>query len=318
MAASPSPPRSAWVVCGACVRGASHERAGLPNQDAIATWVPPPGAENDPVIVAIADGHGGARHFRSAIGARFTVDTTVELLRSLATRIEAASDAERSRIAAVDVPAGIVGAWNERVRSHLASTPITAAEWAGVEATEGRAALDAVRADPMLAYGTTALAAMVTGCCVVLAQLGDGDILAVAPDGTTTRPLPADERLLGNRTTSICRPGSERDFRCIAVAAGRVPLSLLLLSSDGYANSFQTDEDFLLVGRDLQEMIRSDGVAAVGAQLQGVLEHTSANGSGDDITLGLLLRTGGLGPQRGAHTDSETWGDAVEPPAIGS
>jgi hypothetical protein len=230
----------------------------------------------------------------------------------MAPQIDAANDAQRSHIVAIDLPQGVVTGWNARVQAHLQSHPISAAEWAGIAAAEGRAALEAVRADPLLAYGATALLAMATDRCVVLAQLGDGDILAVAPDGRTTRPLPADERLAGNRTTSICRPEAPGDFRCIVLGA-RLPLSLLLLSSDGYANSFQTDADFLQVGRDLQEMIRSDGIAAVDAQLHDILEHASAQGSGDDITLGLLWRPGAFEPAHQAQLDSETWGDTVEP-----
>ena len=66
-------PAARWAVAGASVRGALHVRDGLPNQDALLTWV-----SDDPAapvaIVTVADGHGGARHFRSAIGARLAVE----------------------------------------------------------------------------------------------------------------------------------------------------------------------------------------------------------------------------------------------------
>ena len=277
----------------------SHVRDGLPNQDAFAKWSAPEGAP--PLAsMAIADGHGSPRHFRSATGARFAVVVTIAALRDLAAALDAANDAERAHLASVELPQRIVASWTERARDHFAQTPFSDEEQRGVEAGEGAAALEAVRADPLLAYGATLLAALVTERCIVLTQLGNGDLLAVAGDGATTRPVPADERLSGNLTTSLCRAGAESDFRSIVLRADSASApSLLVLSTDGYANSFKSDADFLQVGRDFLQMIASDGLAAVEGQLAHILDDASTNGSGDDITLGLLKRAGG--PQDGMH-----------------
>ena len=278
-----------WHVTGASVRGASHVRGGLANQDAIATW-----SSGDPAapvaIVTVADGHGGARHFRSAIGSRMAVDHSLDVLREMAPRFDAASDAERSRITAIDVPLRIVKAWTDAANAHLAANPITSDEWLALEAADGAAALELVRQEPLFAYGATLLTMLVTRHCIVLTQLGDGDILAVDADGTTTRPVPSDERLVGNLTTSLCRGDAASDFRCAVIAIDHDEPPLVLLSTDGYANSFRSDGDFLQVGHDLLDMIRKDGIDAVSGQLPSILEHASTHGSGDDITLGLVYR----------------------------
>jgi hypothetical protein len=276
-----------WQVFGASVRGASHLADGRPNQDAMASW-PGDSAAVPVALVAIADGHGGARHFRSDVGSRIAVDVTVATLRALVPALDAATDGERSQLVAVDIPQRIVAAWTEAVRAHLAAHPITGPEWLAMETAEGSGAVEAVRADPLLAYGATLLASLATGKCVVITQLGDGDVLAVAADGSTTRPVPVDERLNGNLTTSICRAGAESDFRGIALPAHAARPALILLSTDGYANSFKSDADFLQVGRDFLRMITDDGIASVSAELPGILDHASQNGSGDDITLALL------------------------------
>ena len=280
---------SSWTIGGASVRGSSHVRTGLPNQDALASWCDADQAL--PAIVAVADGHGGARHFRSEQGARFAVDTAIETLRALASAIDSLSDDARPQFAAVEIAPRIVEQWRARVMAHLAANAITDAEWRALLASDGEAAVESVRLDPLLAYGATLLAALVTNNSVVLAQLGDGDILAIAPDGSTTRPVPADERLIGNTTTSLCQVGAEADFRVVVLPASRAPLAMLMLSTDGYANSFKTDSDFLQVGRDLLGMIAAEGLDKVGKQLPGFLQHASENGSGDDISLGLLCRT---------------------------
>jgi serine/threonine protein phosphatase PrpC len=287
-AADAASPR--WHVVGRSARGASHLRSGAPNQDAVEVW--PPQSSGTPVIAAVADGHGGSRHFRSADGARMAVAATTRILREIAPRFDALSDAERSRLAAVEVPPRIVEAWVQAVRADLARQPLTPEELAAVAAAEGAEASDSVRDDPLLAYGATLLAVLVTPRCCALFQLGDGDVLSVAADGTTTRPIPRDERLGGNLTTSLCRAGAEADFRCVVSSHEQAQArpALILLSTDGYANSFRTDADYLEVGRDFLELIRQHGIASIADKLPQILDHASQHGSGDDITLALLWR----------------------------
>lgn len=276
-----------WCAAGASVRGASHVREGLPNQDALALWPTEPG----PVAVAaVADGHGGRRHFRSADGARLAVETAAAVLREMAAAFDGADASQRAQLAGTEVPQRLVERWRVSVQADLGSRPITDVEWQALADAEGTEALASVQADPVLAYGATLLAALVTPRCMALFQLGDGDVLAVAGDGSTHRPVPSDERLGGNLTTSICRPGAAADVRSIAMDTAGQPPALLLLSTDGYANSFRTDADFLKVGFDYLALLREHGLGALEPRLPALLEEASTQGSGDDITLALLYR----------------------------
>src|ERR1700761_979294 len=56
-----------WKVAHACVRGSSHQRSGLPNQDAVQSIVTP-GPQGTVAVAVVSDGHGSPRHFRSQIG----------------------------------------------------------------------------------------------------------------------------------------------------------------------------------------------------------------------------------------------------------
>jgi serine/threonine protein phosphatase PrpC len=69
---------SQWLCTGKSVRGAAHDRSGLPNQDAIAWY--PESRTGAPLILAVADGHGSAKSFRSDRGARFAVNTAIEVI----------------------------------------------------------------------------------------------------------------------------------------------------------------------------------------------------------------------------------------------
>lgn len=272
-----------WRVLGASVRGASHLHNGLPNQDAL--WIE---ARTDAVVAVVADGHGGARHFRSADGARLAVQAAQEVLFALVPAFTAAVRPQRAQLAAVELPQRIVGRWVELTRADLALRAFSDRELAEVQASEGADAAASVRADPLLAYGATVLAALAVPQALVIAQLGDGDVLLVDTAGHTARPVPRDERLFGSLTTSLCRPGAESDFRSVVLEGKDAYPALLLLSTDGYANSFCSDADYLKVGTDFLEFLRRDGAETVGRQLPAILEDASANGSGDDITLAIL------------------------------
>src|SRR5919197_2980041 len=66
-------PPLAWRVIGTSVTGATHLRANGPNQDAIAWW--PACGEGSRLVLAVADGHGSAKCFRSDVGAACAVRT---------------------------------------------------------------------------------------------------------------------------------------------------------------------------------------------------------------------------------------------------
>jgi len=63
-----------------------------------------------------------------------------------------------------------------------------------------------------------------------------------------------------------------------------------MLSTDGYANSFATPADFLKVGTDYLDMLQGEGKNPLQKSLPKWLEEASREGSGDDITLGMIYR----------------------------
>ena len=140
-----------------------------------------------------------------------------------------------------------------------------------------------------MAYGATLLAVAIGQAGILYMQIGDGDILAVSADGRTIRPLGLDPRLIGNQTTSLCQPEAWREFRIKLVRPDAAP-ALILLSTDGYANAFESDDAFLKIGRDYLEMIARHGRDRVSAELPHILGEASRLGSGDDVTLGMLYR----------------------------
>lgn len=279
-----------WRVTHACVRGAAHERNGLPNQDAVLCTVS--AATEEPAAIAVvSDGHGGASHFRSQIGSSLAVTVAagaakefLPVLRQF--RNGSAPDPEAVQSSIDGLSQRLVAAWRRAVDADIANQPFQAEELGKLEAQEGEDARKRIEADPAIAYGATLLLAAATDTAILYLQLGDGEILAVNGDQDTMRPLPPDERLIGNQTTSLCQPEAWRQFRSV-LRIDALP-SLVLLSSDGYANSFRTDEDFLKIGSDYLEILREQGIALLAEELPDILSEASRQGSGDDITLAVL------------------------------
>jgi serine/threonine protein phosphatase PrpC len=276
-----------WKVAHACVRGSSHQRSGLPNQDAVQCVVTP-AAQGTVAVAVVSDGHGSPRHFRSQIGSSLAVSTVAANLQgflrdSVALNGQVPFVPEQVH----ELERKIVSGWLAAVQSDLRNNPFTEAELTAMERQEGTEGRAAVMTSPELAYGATLLAAAATDRVLLYLQLGDGEILSVTAQGTTTRPLPPDDRLIANQTTSLCQPEAWRDFRSAWVTNGALP-SLVLLSTDGYANSFRSDEDFLKIGQDYLEIIRAQGISSLAEELPAILTEATQQGSGDDITLAIL------------------------------
>ena len=277
-----------WRVTGASRRGSSHVRSGLPNQDAFEYWA---SADGNTAVMAVADGHGSALCFRSEAGSHVAVTTAVELLRKFATTIRSGQSvcaiADRARAVLAEE---LTQSWRAAVAGDLAAKPFTPAEWASLAALEGWKGQQVVQRHPELAYGSTILAVVATTTYVLCMQLGDGDILFADSDGETRRALPKDDQVVPKQTASLWRRDAAAEFR-VHVHEGPDDLpALIFAATDGYAESYESDREFLEIGRDYLRIIRNEGFGSVEHRLKGLLNAASCGRSGDDITVGLLSR----------------------------
>jgi len=269
----------AWQVVGQTVQGAAHERNGLPNQDAIC-WLPASGRGSSAVL-AVADGHGSPRYPRSHTGARLAVETAVRLIddfigsQSDVDNLSLIKDATQEWL-----PRALVRNWAEAVAADLQTEPLSETELFLLGPGSSR--------ELSIAYGATLIVTAVTERFILYLQLGDGDILCVSQSGEVTRPLSQDDRLFGNETTSLCANEAWRDFRVQFQPLTQSPPALVLLSTDGYPNSFRDESGFLQVGSDILDLVQENGLASVNDRLAGWLRDSTRAGSGDDVTLGIL------------------------------
>jgi len=290
---SPHDAQDLWLALTASQRGAAHQAMGLPNQHAVAAHQIPP----DVLVAAVADGHGHRRHFRSARGSQLAVTVACEAAGELTARLdelEAARQIESEALRKL-VPA-ITGRWRDAVREDVAADPFTAQE-------------EAMRAsgdDALIAYGSTLLLAIAGRRWLVLVQIGDGDIMAIQPDGRPLLPVPRDPSLDGQQTTSLCGPRAEDDFRAAVVDASTTPLLGVLLATDGYGNAQVADPWADAVSADLAELINDRPPEWLAGQLPlWASRCASADGSADDTTIALLIAPSATGWRHAAAKEPE-------------
>jgi hypothetical protein len=258
--------------------GADHRRVHSPNQDAVALkrfGSPGPGSL---VVLAVADGHGDARHFRSDRGSKLAVAAAIAAAGTWAAGIPAG--AMPSRAVAGQLVSDIVTRWRDAVRADLTEDPV------------GSGQTGAIRKDdpPEIPYGTTLLLIAARADVAVLAQIGDGDIFLVGHDGRLITPVPGDERLDGTQTTSMCQPDAVSSFRVALASLARTPVYAIFAATDGYGNA-QAEPDWKARwAADLVGLGRAYGAGWIGEQLnEWVAACASSDGSGDDTTAALAL-----------------------------
>jgi hypothetical protein len=280
-----------WTALSASVRGAVHERDGRPNQDAVGLHLPR--RAGDPLCLALADGHGSARSFRSARGAALATECGLRCLRRLLRKSGKASPLSRlRRQLETKWPRAVVAEWRRAVHADVRKNPFSALEFAPFPEPPPVARVGSeLPYQAYLAYGATLVVAAVTRHHLLYAQLGDGDILTVGADGLVSRPWPREHAFFASETVSLCSHRAEQLFetRMDVLRGGAAP-ALILLATDGYANCFDDDAGFFQVGADFLAYLRHGGTRFVAEKLEPWLRESSRNGSGDDITMGLAVR----------------------------
>jgi len=280
-----------WRIIGRSERGASHVRHDLPNQDAIQWELGADGRA--PALLAVADGHGSPKSFRSNVGAELAVEVTIRTLRDFLVGVKDATPSVVKNRAEQQFPVEIAKNWREEVSGHFQAHPFTPEELDRLEKEAGTAARQSVTADGrhFVVYGATILAIAVTDSFILYAQLGDGEILTVpSTNGESVRPMPPDAELIANETTSLCMDEAWQRFRIRFQHLHESVPAMIMLSTDGYPNSFRDFEGFAQAGTDLLKIFAADGSEAIERDLPSWLTEASTLGSGDDVTLGLLFQ----------------------------
>ncbi|QEH69646.1 protein phosphatase 2C domain-containing protein [Cellulosilyticum sp. WCF-2] len=266
-----------WEMIKGCVTGASHIIKQMPCQDAIKTNFFSPNS----FVCAIADGHGSSACPYSDEGAEIAVSVALAVIEILIWQNDEASlYSLLQSIKEVQLPRAIEKEWKEQIQYHH----------------QQKERGDYPKAEQMWKlYGSTLIILWVMPDFVFALQIGDGDLLQVDAKGETKRLILAEQQY-GTETYSLCQKECWRYFKhkLIPIATHQSPC-LFLMSTDGYANSFTSEKDFLRIGKDYLELLKHYDSTLLEEQLPVWLNEASSKGSGDDITLAVIYQN----PMRG-------------------
>lgn len=258
---------------GKSVQGASHVSGNIPCQDANRIECLADGT----LVIAVADGHGSAKCAYSDKGARFATEVFVDVITDLFERTT--NDREKlihlfRQAGSSDLAMVICKQWEKKIsRSYKIS--LGRAKKKGEEIPEYTPEL----------YGTTLLGLVVAYDFIFALQIGDGDMAFVDESGVERIIEP--QKMLGTETFSL---SNENPWKYANSHFQRLEFiekapCMFMVSTDGFANSFINDDEYLVSCRDYYSTILEYGDKAVQENLEEWLCQTSQEGCGDDITL---------------------------------
>lgn len=261
-----------WRLLESKVRGAGHMRNNMPCQDAI-KWM---NFGEEGLICAVADGHGSSQCPYSDEGAEIAVTLSIHLFETLIIKNDDASFYTLlENLKKVQFPKTFEKEWKEEVF---------------LQHQEKGREMPKCLQDVYTQYGTTLMVLWIHQDFIFALQIGDGDLLVVDNKGETSW-LIENEVQYGTETYSICQKESWKYFKSMLYPLKEVKQmpKLFLMATDGYRNSFVNDAAFLQIGKDYLELLKEYETAVLEEELPIWLEETSKAGSGDDITLALIL-----------------------------
>jgi serine/threonine protein phosphatase PrpC len=250
--------RPAWEAIGSVVTGANHIRQEKPCQDALFLRH---GRKPAFEIACVADGHGSSSCPHSDLGAQAAVHVASEILTEMLPNIAAHKD--------IKLPRLIESTWKEYIEK--------------IHSSE--------ESFSHMLYGTTLIAVAATDDFIFALQIGDGNILMV--DKENARPILAVEENVGEDTESLCLEDAWTYIRTQIIPWNAKNPAMLLLTTDGYANSFSDSAGFLKAGTDFFKLWQEEGLEYIKENLPEWLRNTSDKGSGDDIAMALMVFEGG-------------------------
>jgi hypothetical protein len=275
-----------WQAFGVSAVGAHNLNRKQPKQDAL-HWLPVSGRGRR-VALAVADGHGADRYFRSAKGAHYAVNVMTEVLREFVQSHARETDPTVLQHWALnELPALVCDRWRDEVKADLAKQPYEPDERASIGLPPNPDTYDWLTDKALEPYGCTLLGVATTDHYLLGLQLGDGNIAIMDAAGTGRFLFENPESV---EKHSICQPTAPSLFRAVAIPLGPEPPVLVAANTDGFRNAFPSQEEFLRRGQEFLNGMRKLGLLAVVQNLHHWVNKRAMADPGDDISVGILYR----------------------------
>lgn len=248
-------------------RGKSHMESGTVCQD----YCLVENLDDDVLVIAVADGHGGENYPKSDIGARIACETVVSSVKNiLKYRLPSmAGDTWVWAVQSKEFKTKYINLWKEAVLGDYGQTSGNVQESA--------------QGNVIRQYGTTILFVIVTKEYVALGQLGDGAILMFNHDGQC-QLFKRHAVKTSSKTSSLASGRAEYAF--MVNVFPRELFGNILLSTDGIYDKLDTEGSFLAYADSLLKQVQERGKLDRPFEIEGI----DVSGiSKDDCTIALMV-----------------------------
>ncbi|MGN1411928.1 MAG: PP2C family serine/threonine-protein phosphatase [Oscillospiraceae bacterium] len=257
------------------VMGRSHEENGTVCQDSsdFDTY-------NNYSICVVADGHGSKKHFRSDVGSKLAVQSSMETVAEFMNDYKSFSKAFRatpSRIIS-RMQKNIISKWNDKILEHYNENPITDKEMALFTGNE----FNSIKMESY--YGTTLIIGVLCQDFSFGLQIGDGSLVMINEMGEIEMPITDDESHPANITASMCNSNAYELFNSYYRFDNPIAL---MVSTDGLYTSFASRhgfEEYNLIALSLVSDMQN-----AQSSIKSNLEKRTKYGSRDDISLSIVF-----------------------------
>jgi serine/threonine protein phosphatase PrpC len=268
-----------WDVIGEGVIGYSHKVSKTSCQDFISYE-----KLDNGVVIALADGHGSPSCIHSEIGSKLAVETAVDILKNIYYKVYDGKNRDEKRqnrrlehiekiLKSDKFKKNIEDMWKKKVEDHH------------------KTIYPVVYKTNYIKYGTTLLATLATENFIVYMKIGDGDIFTYSKTESEIyeRIIEKDKGIYNLIVNSMCL---ESAYKYMDIEFNnfynKKPPCAVFLCTDGYSNSFESDEEIFKSLKNHYEIIKVGKKENIQRTLNLELEIMSKLKSKDDISFGIV------------------------------
>ncbi len=280
------------------VIGNEHVRRNIECQDNSVSWE---GSGYTAVIVC--DGHGGEKYIRSKTGSEIACRVGKEAIEGFMEGLRRPFTApEEHGIFSLDrsdfekqlsqLEKTVILRWNEEVRAHLAEFPFDGDYRFENLRDEDKESLLRVGEK---AYGSTFIAAVLAKDFCFALKLGDGNVVMLS-EGEIFIPeeFPFDFWSFDG-TFSLCDSDAHAVFsHAFYESTDTKRIDGALVMTDGIIKCYHTIDGYFKFVANVFNGYREDGFDVAHSDLSEALETFTQKGSGDDMSVGVVLRSSAI------------------------
>ena len=254
--------------------GYSHIKNKKPCQDFSATY-----KDNERTIVTCCDGHGGDVYIRSNIGSHNASNAVINVFNLLSFyEITRENEEELTK----KIKLNLLCEWNKLVEEQLGNKPIRRNECEGLTDDE----IDALKDNPVRAFGTTLTGAMVIRNKLLVVGIGDTEVIGIR-SGKIIRLLESEDDPAANVTYSMCQENAYKHLR-VRILDWH-DFDGIILCTDGLSSPYQSYENFenSFIKPIVFKTLETDGMSHISEFVDNI---ASKLGVGDDVSLSFILK----------------------------